>query len=166
MNQMSQESERLSEIGQKASEGIMRLLSLSKKMEITISAGALRGFVELAKIDHLVFKFDVYKILMGRSQKTSADFVDHMHCRLGKWYFEGDGKGCFSHLPGYADIDDPHKKVHEHGKAAVDAFKVGDMALVLNHVKIMEQCSLKVMNSLETMAASGETDNNLLCTSG
>ncbi len=165
MNQMSDESSRLSEIGNKASEGIMRLLSLSKKMEGTISAGALRGFVELAKIDHLVFKFNVYQVLMGHSQQTASAFNDHVNCRLGKWYFEGDGKDCFSHLPGYREMDLPHKQVHLHGKAAVDAYHAGDVEKAIVEVKSMEKTSHQVLNDLEIMAQSGETDSDLLCTS-
>ena len=166
MNQMSQESERLSEIGQKASEGIMRLLDLSRSMEITISAGALRGFVELAKIDHLVFKFNVYSVVMGHSQKTADDFPAHTDCRLGKWYFEGDGRACFSQLPGYRELDEPHQQVHSAGKAAIDAFLAhDDTETVLQHIANMEESSMRVLNLLEKMASSGETDTNLLCSS-
>ncbi len=165
MNQMSAESERLSEIGQKAGEGIIRLLELSKKMEVTISAGALRGFVELAKIDHLVFKFDVYKVVMGHSPRKSTDFSSHTDCRLGKWYFEGDGHACFSTLPGYRELDPPHQQVHDAGKAAIDAFYAGDNDAVLQHIAQMEKSSHQVLVLLEKMAKSGETDSNLLCTS-
>ena len=165
MNQMSEESERLSEIGQKAGEGIMRLLELSRKMEITISAGALRGFVELAKIDHLVFKFDVYKVVMGHSVKKSGDFSSHTDCRLGKWYFEGDGHACFSNLPGYRELDAPHQQVHQSGKAAIDAFYADDPDSVLRHIAEMEKSSMQVLSLLEKMAKSGEVDTNLLCSS-
>ncbi len=35
---------------------------------------------------------------------------DHTLCRLGKWYYEDDGKHCFSQLPGYTEIEAPHIK--------------------------------------------------------
>ncbi len=165
MTRMSEESQRLSEIGQKAGAGIMRLLELSKRMEETISAGALRGFVELAKIDHLVYKFEVYKVVMGKSSNTSADFASHTDCRLGKWYFEGDGHACFSELPGYRELDVPHQGVHNSGKAAIDAYYSNDSETLLKQVAEMEKNSLQVLNMLEKMAASGENDSNLLCTS-
>lgn len=165
MTQMSQESERLSEIGGKASESIMRLLGLSRKMEFTISAGALRGFVELAKTDHLVYKFNVYQVLMGHSKKAATDFVDHHHCRLGKWYFEGEGKDCFSKLPGYREMDKPHQAVHVHGQSAVAAFHEGNISQSILEIKEMEASSMLVIQYLEDMAASGEKDSNLLCSS-
>jgi len=165
MRQMSDESQTLSEVGNKASDGVMRLLDLSRRMEGTISAGALRGFVELAKIDHLVFKFDVYQVLMGRSQKPESEFRDHHQCRLGHWYFEGDGKECFSQLPGYREMDAPHQKVHEYGKSAIAAIQQGDVEKALDQAAKMEAASIEVIKHLESMAQSGESDSNLLCTS-
>lgn len=165
MLQMSKESIRLSEIGGKSSDGINRLLQLSRKMEGTISAGALRSFVELAKTDHMVYKFQVYQVLMGHSQKSSDDFVDHKNCRLGKWYFDGEGKECFSKLPGYQEMDSPHQSVHSHGKAAVAAFAEDDISESIKQVELMENSSIQVLDYLEKMALSGETDSNLLCAS-
>jgi uncharacterized phage infection (PIP) family protein YhgE len=164
MNQMSEESERLSDIGHKAGDSILRLLALSRKMEGTISAGALRGFVELAKTDHLVFKFNIYQILMGNSHTKVEGLTSHTNCRLGKWYFEGDGRDCFSHLPGYSEMDEPHKDVHQHGKLAVENYNQGDFTAALSHVALMETASMGVLNYLEKMAKAGETDSNLLCT--
>lgn len=165
MSQMSEESARLSEIGHKAGEGILRLLELSRKMEGTISAGALRGFVELAKIDHLVFKFKIYQVLMGHSHIDGSELQDHTQCRLGKWYFEGDGRDCFSHLPGYSDMDEPHKGVHQHGRLAIEKFNQDDFTSALEHIRLMENASMKVLENLEKMASSGEKDSNLLCSS-
>lgn len=165
MNQMAEESQRLSDIGHKAGSSILRLLEMSRKMEGTISAGALRGFVELAKTDHLVFKFNIYQILMGNSHAKVEGLANHKNCRLGKWYFEGDGRDCFSHLPGYADMDKPHQGVHQHGISAVESFNQGDYHQALQHIDSMEKASMAVLNNLEKMAQAGEKDSNLLCTS-
>lgn len=165
MTQMSNESTRLSEVGTKASEGIMRMLELSRKMEGTISAGALRGFVELAKTDHMVYKFSVYQVLMGHSKKTAEDFVNHHNCRLGKWYFEGEGRDCFSKLPGYKEMDVPHKAVHSYGKDAVTAFHEGNIPRAIESVKEMEDASMLVLDNLEQMASSAEANSDLLCSS-
>jgi hypothetical protein len=165
MNQMSEESERLADIGHKAGDSILRLLELSRKMEGTISAGALRGFVELAKIDHLVFKFNIYQILMGHSRTSADSLSNHTNCRLGKWYFEGDGRDCFSHLPGYREMDEPHKDVHQHGLLAVEQYNQSDFITALSHIKLMETASMAVLENLEKMAKAGETDSNLLCAS-
>ncbi len=165
MKQMAEESSHLSEVGHKAGDGIHKLLELSRKMERTISVSALRGFVELAKTDHLVFKFAIYQILMGHSKATTEGLADHTSCRLGKWYFEGDGRDCFSHLPGYREMDEPHKNVHEQGRFAIEKYTQGNYAEALAHIKLMEDASMEVLDLLEKMARAGESDSNLLCAS-
>jgi len=163
MTKMVEESKKLSEIGNQSSDSILRLLELSQKMEGTISAGALRGFVELAKIDHLVYKFNVYQVLMGRIDKSADDFASHHQCRLGEWYYEGDGKDFFSTLDGYTAMEAPHEKVHNKGREAVAAYYDGDNAITLSALAGMEQASLLVLKELEKMALSGEENHQLLC---
>jgi len=162
---MTEESNKLSEVGNKASERIMKMLNLSKSMEGTISAGALRSFSELAKVDHLVFKFNIYRVLMGQSSQTEHDFDDHHNCRLGKWYYEGDGKECFSQLSGYREIETPHEQVHTYGKAAISAYHAGNTSQAIQYVKQMEEASFTVLTNLETLASTGENDTSILCAS-
>ena len=88
-------------------------------MEGTISASALRSFVEVAKIDHVLDKFEIYKVFMGMSGQTADNFSSHIACRLGKWYFEGEGRDCYAKLDGYAAVANPHQAFHQHGKEAV-----------------------------------------------
>ncbi len=107
-------------------DNMKHLLALSHQMEGTISAAALRSFVEVAKIDHILYKFEIYKVFMGISDRNADSFASHTECRLGKWYFSGEGKECFSKLDGYAAIDVPHQAVHQHGREAVTAFRSGD----------------------------------------
>jgi len=38
----------------------------------------------------------------------SNEIKDHTQCRLGKWYFEGEGQNSFSHLPSFKKMDEPH----------------------------------------------------------
>ncbi|MCW8932016.1 MAG: CZB domain-containing protein [Gammaproteobacteria bacterium] len=133
-------------------------------MEETISSSSLRSFVELAKVDHLVFKFQIYEVLMGQSNKPINEFSDHSHCRLGKWYYEGDGKHCFSKLSGYKEVEAPHIKVHNSGLEALKAFKEGQIESAINSIRDMEKSSLDVIQNLEKIAKSGEADKSLLCT--
>jgi hypothetical protein len=163
MENVTNDSENFGQIGDQAANNMHSLLDLSLQMEGTISASALRSFVELAKLDHLVYKFEIYKVFMGMSQKTAADFSDHTLCRLGKWYYEGDGKQCFSKLPGYSDIEQPHLVVHKAGIEAINHFMANDIIAGLDSLEEMEGASLKVLSFLEKMAKSGETDKSLLC---
>ncbi len=139
------------------------LLGLSHQMEGTISAAALRSFVEVAKIDHVLYKFEIYKVFMGISDRTADSFSSHTACRLGKWYYEGEGKACFSKLDGYAAVANPHQAFHQYGKDAVSAFTSGNPLLGMELVAKMEAASMEVLANLERIATAGEGDSSLLC---
>jgi Methyl-accepting chemotaxis protein (MCP) signalling domain/Chemoreceptor zinc-binding domain len=149
--------------GAAATAGMQALTDLSRRMEGTIAASALRSFIEVAKIDHLVYKFEVYRVLMGISHKTAGDFAAHGQCRLGKWYYEGEGRDCYSKLPGYADMEAPHKRFHDAGLSALAAFQEDDMPRCFSRVGEMEDASHGVLACLERIASSGEGDAALLC---
>jgi predicted nucleic acid-binding Zn-ribbon protein len=149
--------------GESAFSGIGHLLSMTEHMTQTIASSALRSFVETAKKDHLVYKMEIYRVFLGLSDKGPDDFSSHTSCRLGKWYYEGDGKQCFSKLPGYASVEPSHVRVHEHGKEAVRAFRAGNVTDGLGEIMQMETASIEVLNQLETMAAAGEQDPSILC---
>jgi hypothetical protein len=135
------------------------LHATSEQTRLTIRGTALRTFVELAKLDHLIFKKEVCKVLMGVSQKGSADFASHTGCRLGKWYYEGEGKDCFSQLPAYRQIESPHKDVHAHGRLAVECFYADKLEDAVEHLGQMEQASSTVLQYLETLAQQGESSS-------
>lgn len=144
-------------------ESMGHLLLLSKQIEGTISASALRSFVEVSKIDHVLYKFEIYKVFMGISSRTADSFSSHTACRLGKWYFEGEGKACFAKLDGYAMIAVPHQSFHQFGQDAVKAFRSGNALDGMQHVEKMEACSMSVLEGLERIAVAGEGDSSLLC---
>jgi hypothetical protein len=133
-------------------------------MSGTIAAVALRSFVETAKFDHLVYKFEIYKVFLGVSGKKVEDFASHTACRLGKWYYEGDGRHCFSQLPGYREIEPAHIEVHQNAVAAIRHYYEGEMDKALEATMAMEKASFKVLEELERMAVSGQNDSALLCT--
>jgi hypothetical protein len=149
--------------GDQASSSMRGLLALNQTMASEIAAEALRTFVETAKLDHLVYKFEIYKVFLGVSTKTAREFADHADCRLGKWYYGGDGRHCFSHLPGYRELEQPHIAVHRQGTAALDNFASGNTDAAVADLQGMEEASQKVLDQLERMAVSGQDDRSLLC---
>ncbi len=137
--------------------------NLSSDLEQNISTTALRSFVEIAKLDHLVFKFNIYKTILGLQDQSANELPNHQGCRLGKWYFEGEGQACFSRLPGYKELDDPHQRVHASGRQALESLASGDVKATLQAVESMENASMRVLNSLEVLARSGESRPEILC---
>ena len=148
-----------SEDATRADTAMNELLSIAENNRATIRFRALRSFVEVAKIDHLIYKMEIYKVLMGLSGKQPENFSSHHECRLGKWYYQGDGRDCFSKLKPYQSIEPPHIEVHAHGRAAVQAFHEGNLERALAEADRMETASRKVMQELENLARVGEQDN-------
>ena len=144
-------------------DNMKRLLDLSHQMEGTISAAALRSFVEVTKIDHILYKFEIYKVFMGISDRNADSFAPHTACRLGKWYFEGEGKDCFSKLDGYAAVANPHQSFHQNGREAVTALRNGEALRGIELIGRLEADSMEVLSALERIAVAGEHDSSLLC---
>ena len=163
MDLLARRAAEFSQDGQGAAGSMRDLFDLSTNMERAIAASSLRSFCELAKVDHLIFKFRVYKVLLGLSDESTANFASHTECRLGKWYYEGEGRACFSQLPGYREMESPHKAVHDHALRALQAFAEVSRESMLKAVASMESASLEVLAGLERMAQSGEQNADLLC---
>jgi methyl-accepting chemotaxis protein len=69
-----------------------------------------RIFMSLAKLDHILWKVNTYFSALTKEEQFK--FVDHHNCRLGKWYYEGDGKESFAKTPSYSKLENPHATVH------------------------------------------------------
>jgi hypothetical protein len=113
---------------------------------------ALKNFVELAKVDHLVFKFEVYKVVLGLSGKTVDDFASHTKCRLGKWYYEGEGRELFSQSSGYKGLEKPHAEVHKFAREALVCHFAKNAAECAELLSRMEHASTAVIGGLDRLA--------------
>jgi predicted nucleic acid-binding Zn-ribbon protein len=160
---LAEQSAHFSEDGQSAAQTMRQLLDMSEGMERSIAASSLRGFCEVAKVDHVTFKFNLYKVLLGLEQESPSLTVEHTHCRLGKWYYSGEGHACFSKLPGYSELEAPHAEVHRGAADALKAFAEGDTGRMQSNLVRMEQASHKVIACLEKMASTGENDLTAFC---
>jgi len=103
-------------------------------------------FVNLAKLDHIVFKLGGYESVF-RNNKDHT-FSQHTNCRFGKWY-TGEGKTVFFGTASYSKIDAPHKAVHENVRN-IPAFI--ESGLVENAEKIIEAFTNTEKNSKELFA--------------
>jgi methyl-accepting chemotaxis protein len=82
---------------------------------------AERVFMSLAKLDHVIWKVNTY--LSAITQKEQFAFVDHHNCRLGKWYYEGEGADFFKKTPSYTSLESPHSIVHNSTHKIFDLMK-------------------------------------------
>ena len=152
MEQLAEHATTCSHEGQQAADAMRGALELAGSMERTIAGGAMRGFCELVKMDHLIYKFRVYKVLFGLSHEPDSAFASHQACRLGKWYYEGEGKVSFAGLSGYRELEAPHATVHSAAAEALRACREGDQKTMVSATARMEAASLQVLAALERMA--------------
>ncbi len=150
-----QQAEDFHKDGQQAASNMHGLMDVTVQMRNTIGIAALRTFIEIAKVDHLVYKFEIYKVFLGVSSKKTEDFSSHHACRLGKWYYEGEGKHCFSKLEGYREMELPHQQFHLQGVAAVTHYHEGRYQKGIDAIADMEKASVKVLAALDMLAQSG-----------
>ena len=75
-------------------------------------------FMSLAKLDHVIWKVNTY--LSINKREAAFKFVDHHNCRLGKWYYEGDGRQFFSQSKYYNELERPHAGVHDSTRGVFD----------------------------------------------
>ncbi len=111
--------------------------------------GADGFFISLAKLDHVIWKVNTY--LSVFQEEPAFNFVDHRNCRLGKWYYEGEGKEFFSHSSHYPGLEQPHEKVHSSTKRVFDAIAAEPMSYdkALLAIREMEAASHDVFAFLD-----------------
>ncbi len=124
-----------------------------------MQATSLRAFAELAKVDHLAYKMDVYQAVSGSGDYDLSRFSGHTDCRLGKWYFEGEGRRCHSHLPGFRELAAPHEAFHTVGIEALQHARDGRHDAALASIARMEALSLDVLGALDRMSDAAEHEH-------
>ncbi|MCB5163132.1 CZB domain-containing protein [Marinomonas algarum] len=77
------------------------------------------------------------------------EFVDHHHCRLGKWYDQGDGKQLFSSAASYKSLEKPHANLHNGTKTVFELIK----DVPIDYVKLTDAFHQIEENSLDVFAA-------------
>lgn len=117
-----------------------RLIDFSKSMHATITNEAMSSFMETVKLDHMVWKQDVYRRWLS-GQAANGDVVDHTQCRLGKWYYVGSGAEHYRHLPSYNRLETPHANVHAGGLKALECLLAGDLDSSIEALRSMEKAS-------------------------
>jgi len=138
-----------------AMRSMQRLLGLSLHMQDNIASSSRLANAELANIEELTLKLEVYKVLLGLSDLRPEDLPDEKECRLGRWYCEGEGRTEFSRLPGYREMEAPHKAVHDQARQAIERYRSGNFAGDLTALSRMEEANLTVMAGMERILAHG-----------
>jgi len=122
---------------------------MMKESFATIGFTTDRIFMSLAKLDHILWKTNTY--YSAATKKEQFKFVDHHNCRLGKWYYEGEGKEIFSSTPSYSQLENPHATVHNGTHKVFDLMveENVDIKALTNAFSEMERGSDEVFSILD-----------------
>ena len=110
-----------------------------------------RSFFQTVKLDHIVWKGEVYEVALGRSQKSAESFVDHKQCRLGQWHSSEQSRK-YQKVSSFKALDKPHSDVHMHGIAGLKQLQSGDIKQSLLSFERMEQASGQLINILDDLS--------------
>ena len=104
--------------------------------------------VLVTKADHATFKKTVIDALLGSGQAKSTTLSNHHTCRLGKWYDDQHNE-IIKNLPAFKALAEPHARVHNHGRMALEHHEHGDPTAALEEAKKLDAASMEVINLLD-----------------
>ncbi|TVU79574.1 hypothetical protein FQP85_23280 [Pseudoalteromonas neustonica] len=120
------------------------IVKLSQEMFNVIFNSASDSFIQTVKMDHIIWKADVYKTILGFVDNEHQEFTNHETCRLGLWYLN-EGYQSYSDLDEYVKLEKPHQELHQYGFEAIQLMKQGDSQSMMDRLKKMESISYDVI---------------------
>jgi len=134
------------------------ITNVSKTMFSVIDSSTNSSFLQTVKLDHVTWKSEVYRVVWGMSDKGVDDFADHTKCRLGKWYYQGDGAK-YRGLQAFNQLESPHAAVHQGGIVAIKAYLEEDHEGVRQGILAMESASNQVIDILTQLETEIPTES-------
>lgn len=151
ISQMSEKSSTLAAETRDFQQGVGLVLTVSERMNTVVRKAARASFLRTVKMDHVVWKAELYKTILGLVQKAPGDIADHTACRLGKWYYTGTGQATYADNNAFRKLEEPHKRVHESGIQALNSYHEADEKNMLVSLNAMERASVEVMGLLDQL---------------
>ncbi len=156
-------SERIDAIANTSGESVSEFQSLLKEFNADANTTAQIShklensiFITLVKIDHIIYKTKSYSAILN--ERIDDVFPTTHECRLGKWYFEGEGKKRFECKKAYPLIDTPHKVVHNavldnlEAISSSSGFQVSHVDSMVENFVEMERASSELFSLLDELA--------------
>lgn len=151
INDMGKSTQNLSEQTDSVKSIISDITDVSKNMFRVIQGSSHTSFLQTVKLDHEVWKAEVYRYIWNLSGKAGIhEFKDHNQCRLGHWYYKGDGLA-YKDVASFKAIEKPHKQVHEYGLAALHAHENDDETGTIENLEKMESASKLIVQLLSDL---------------
>ncbi len=127
-------------------------LQMAQQMRTVICDSAESGFMQMVKMDHVVWKIQVYRAILVDKGMDPHQLSDHEHCRLGRWYRSDEVMSRLGASRSYRELEEPHRELHRLGVEAINLFRSGQLHESLDRLKRMEQSSSRVIHVLDRLA--------------
>ena len=109
--------------------------------------------IELYKVDHLLWRWRVYNMLLHYEKVDKNKVADYKACRLGKWYYGLDIEK-LQGIPVFKKLEEPHIKLHEVAKEAAIAYDAGNLELANELMLKMDEYSREIFGYLDELKRS------------
>lgn len=146
INDTATKTHNVAQSAEEVQDTVSEVLVIAKSMHQMLTKAAHENFMQTVKLDHIVWKSNVYQQFLGLTELDMEQITDHRQCRLGKWYYEGEGQELFSNDSSFRALETPHAQVHQEGLAALQAKQEGNQEKALEHLQRMEQASERVID--------------------
>ena len=138
---------------------VLKFADSAKTSRTQIDKAQDFSFASLVKIDHFLYKQNGYRVVHqgSNSQEAQAVRTDHRGCRMGTWYYEGQGAQQFSQEPSFQLLEAPHMGVHQNIQEAVTllsgtwATDQSNHDRIYGHFEAAERASEEVVLVLDRM---------------
>lgn len=104
----------------------------------------------LAQADHVIWKKNLARMLVGETQLKEEELVSHHHCRLGKWYYSVNDQK-IKNNEHFIALERPHELVHTHGKSIVRLMSQKKKQEAWEEFEKMEKASEDVLRLLRNI---------------
>ncbi|GEM02059.1 methyl-accepting chemotaxis protein [Halolactibacillus halophilus] len=102
--------------------------------------------------DHLIWKWDVYNMILGYVTLDEAQVGTEKDCRLGQWLNTLPQTERFEQLK--QAIHAPHKRIHDQAQAAINSYKNNRIHDAEESLKQIDQDSRAVVDYIKDIKAS------------
>lgn len=154
INHLSEASENLLNACDDTGRGIFELSKVINQMRIKMMENELcldeKQMLQICKVDHLMWKWRVYNMILGYDKIDINTIGTHKDCRLGKWYYQGGGQK-YTGNQAFVEIEKPHIELHRLAKEAAIAYGKGDTQGAERLLLELDGCSKKVINNLKSL---------------
>jgi methyl-accepting chemotaxis protein len=163
-NDIQGNSDTISDIAQKSRSDVNEFEDILENFSTTAHNSAKAAkyindslFTTLVKVDHIIFKHNTYSTIIHENANNIIAKTDHHSCRMGKWYYEGEGQQLFSNTKAYKAMEGPHTAVHNLVNKTLECLTRKDCRniktkdSIIQNMQAMEENSLQLFNYLEQM---------------